>query len=294
MRLFSTGERKSEAPIDDSAAYCFEQVRAFDKERFLCTLFAPAEARTALAALYALDLELSRIRTRVREPLVGFMRVQWWRDAIQGIYAGRRPDHPVAAALTNAIHRYALPHEAFAPLLSARERELDGEVLPDIAALIGHLQETTAPIATLALTVLGCGGSSDRQAAQDVSIGWGLTGLLRALPADARARTLALPQAVAHAAALTQTDPSHAQARPQLRTAVTLLAATAREYLAAARGRRAMVSARALPVLLWATYAEGHLNDLKRAGHDPFAIRPHRRAPLRMIAAAVNHARGRY
>ena len=294
MRLFSTGRRESEAPIDAAAAYCIEQVRSFDKERFLCTLFAPAETRAALAALYALDLELARIRSRTREPLVGFMRVQWWRDAIEAIYAGRGPDHPVASALTTAIGRYNLPHEAFAPLLAARERELAGEALPDIAALIGHVQEIATPIATLALTVLACDGSTERLAATDVSTGWALAGLLRALPADAQAPTLAVPQAVAQAAALTDTDPLRASARPQLRAAVSMVAATAREHLAAARRRRPEVSQRALPVLLWATYAQGHLNDLKRAGHDPFAIRPARRAPLRMIAAAANHARGRY
>lgn len=295
MRLFSTDRHRSEAPIDAAAAYCIEQVRSFDKERFLCTLFAPAETRAALAALYALDLELSRIHSRAREPLVGFMRVQWWRDAIAAIYAGRGPDHPVVSALTTAIGRHNLPHDAFAPLLAARERELaEEEGLPDIAALIGHVQETTTPIATLALTVLACDGSTERLAACDVSIGWALAGLLRALPADARARTLVVPQAVAQAAALTQADPLRASARPQLRAAVSMVAATAREHLAAARRRRAEVSKRALPVLLWATYAQGHLNDLKRAGHDPFAIRPARRAPLRMIAAAANHARGRY
>lgn len=294
MRLFSTGDRKSEAPIDDSAAYCIEQVRSFDKERFLCSLFAPAETRAALAALYALDLELSRIRTRAREPLIGFMRVQWWRDAIEAIYAGRGPDHPVASALTDAIGRYDLPHDAFAPLLAAREREVADEVLPDMAALVGHVQEATTPIATLALTVLACDGSTERLAARDVSIGWALAGLLRALPADARARTLVVPQAVAQAAALTQADPMRATARPQLRAAVSMVAATAREHLATARRRRAEVSKAAMPVLLWATYAQGHLNDLKRAGHDPFAVKLERRAPLRMIAAALNHTRGRY
>lgn len=294
MPLFSTGSRNSEAPIDAAAAYCIEQVRSFDKERFLCTLFAPAETRAALAALYALDLELSRIHSRTREPLVGFMRVQWWRDAIGAIYAGRGPDHPVVSALTTAIGRHNLPHDAFAPLLTARERELASEAVPDIAALIAHVQETTTPIATLALTVLTCDGSTERLAACDVSIGWALAGLLRALPADARAQTLALPQAVAQAAALTDTDPLRASARPQLRAAISMVAATAGEHLAAARRLRAEVSKQALPVLLWATYAQGHLNDLKRAGHDPFAIRPARRAPLRMIAAAANHARGRY
>lgn len=294
MRLFSTGERKSEAPIDGSAAYCIDQVRSFDKERFLCSLFAPVEVRTALAALYALDLELSRIRTRVREPLVGLMRVQWWRDAIDAIYAGRCPGHPVAVALSDAIRRYDLPQGAFAPLLAARDRELADEALPDMAALIGHVQETTAGIAALALTVLACGGREERLAAQEVSVGWALAGLLRELRADARAQTLVVPQAVAQAAALTQAGSIRESARPQLRTAVGIVAATARQHLAAARDRRAVVSKRALPVLLWATYAEGHLNELKRAGNDPFAVRLHRRAPLRMIAAAVNHARGRY
>lgn len=294
MRLFSTDKRESEAPIDGSTAYCIDQVRTFDKERFLCSLFAPAEVRSALAALYALDLELSRIRTRVREPLMGLMRVQWWRDAIDAIYAGRGPDHPVALALTDAIGRYALPRDGFAPLLAAREREVSDEALPDMAALINHVQETAAGIATLALTVLACSGREERLAAQEVSIGWALAGLLRALPADARARTLVVPQAVAQGAALVQADRVRESGRVELRTAVGIVAATARQHLAAARERRTRVSKQALPVLLWATYAEGHLNELKRAGNDPFAVRSHRRAPLRMIAAAVNHARGRF
>lgn len=294
MRLFSTAGRKSEAAIDGEAAYCIDQIRAFDKERFLASLFAPACSRAPLAALYAFDLELSRIRTRAREPLIGLMRLQWWRDAIDQIYAGRAPAHPVAKALAGAIRRYGLPRDAFTPHFAAREREMTDEPLPDLAALIDHVQATTVPIAALALTVLGCGSGEEQAAARDVAIGWALAGLLRALPTDARARTLAVPRALAQAAALTHVDLSRASVRPQLRNAVGVVAAAARAHLAQGRQRRRAVSPRALPVLLWASYAEGHLNDLARAGFDPFAVRPQRRAPWRMIAAAVNHARGRY
>ena len=47
---------------------------------FSPTLFAPAEHRGALFALYAFNLEVARVREVVREPLAGEIRLQWWRD----------------------------------------------------------------------------------------------------------------------------------------------------------------------------------------------------------------------
>ena len=57
--------------MHDAFAYCAELVRTADRDRFIATLFAPAEFRPALHALYAFNIEVARARDAAREPLPG-------------------------------------------------------------------------------------------------------------------------------------------------------------------------------------------------------------------------------
>src|SRR3954452_17343605 len=95
--------------MDSAYLHCEQLVRVADKDRFLATLFAPAEKRGPLFALYAFDLEIAGIRERAREPMPGEIRLQWWRDVLSGERGGEAKAHPVAAALTATIARFALP-----------------------------------------------------------------------------------------------------------------------------------------------------------------------------------------
>ena len=102
----------------DSLAYCADQVRRHDHERYLTALFAPARRRSAILALYAFNLEVARIREAVSEPLLGRVRLQWWRDAIGAVYdRGAPPRHPVLEALAPAVHAHQLNREHFDRLL---------------------------------------------------------------------------------------------------------------------------------------------------------------------------------
>ena len=66
-------------------------MRHHDRDRFQTALFAPAERREALFALYAFNYEIARVREAVREPMLGQIRLQWWREAIAAAYAGEPP-----------------------------------------------------------------------------------------------------------------------------------------------------------------------------------------------------------
>ncbi|HTV90379.1 MAG TPA: squalene/phytoene synthase family protein, partial [Stellaceae bacterium] len=57
-------------------------VRRHDRDRYQTALLAPAEKREALFALYAFNYEIARVRETVREPMLGQIRLQWWREAI--------------------------------------------------------------------------------------------------------------------------------------------------------------------------------------------------------------------
>ena len=70
-------------------------VRAADRDRYISALLAPADRRLDLMTLYAFDAELARIATTVSEPLLGEIRLQWWRDALAPLLtdAGRAATH---------------------------------------------------------------------------------------------------------------------------------------------------------------------------------------------------------
>jgi len=115
--------------MQDAFAHCEALVRAFDKDRFLSALFAPAEHRGALHALYAFNVEAARVRELAREPLAGEVRLQWWREALSGARPAEARGHPVAAALVEVIARYRLPLALFDELLAARRLDFGDEWL---------------------------------------------------------------------------------------------------------------------------------------------------------------------
>ena len=91
--------------IEDAFAACEETVRRHDPDRYLSALFAPAERRPLLFALYAFNHELARVAERVREPMLGEIRLEWWREAVEGAFEGRPRDHAAVVALAELFSR---------------------------------------------------------------------------------------------------------------------------------------------------------------------------------------------
>src|SRR5207253_2464683 len=111
----------------DALAHCDRLVRSGDRDRFLATLFAPAEYRGALHALYAFNLEIARVRVMARGSVAGEIRLQWWSDVLAGEAHGGVTSHPVAAALVATIARYRLPAAQLSALIDARRFDLYDE-----------------------------------------------------------------------------------------------------------------------------------------------------------------------
>ena len=84
-------------------SYCAGQVRAHDRDRYLTATLAPADRREALFALYAFNLEIARTREVISEPMVGQIRLQWWREAIGGVYEDDPRAHEVVRPLAAAV-----------------------------------------------------------------------------------------------------------------------------------------------------------------------------------------------
>ncbi len=253
-------------------SYCADQVRRQDRERYLTALFAPAERREDLFALYAFNLEVAKTAEVVSEPLLGRIRLQWWREAIDGIYRGRPQDHAVIGPLARAVDRRGLARGPFDRLIDAREADLAGEPPPDLAALEAYAEGTAASLFALALGVLGSPADEGPPAelAHHLGLAWALAGLARAVPFHARQKRSYLPLELTHEAGLAEAQVFELRASPALARVVEQLARRAVEHVQAARRLRRELPRAAAPVLLFAPLAEDHLRRLRRAGFNPF------------------------
>jgi len=264
---------------------CVEQVRRADPDRYLTALYAAAETREDLFALYALNDELARALEVTDEPLVGAMRLQWWRDALDAASAGPVPRHPVAEAVARAQARRTWDADLVERLIASREHEF-AQPPADLQALEAHVEATAGTLAALALGVLGVEDALTAEAARHVAIAYGLAGVLRSTAALARRRIVMLPANVMAEQRVTPGDILRRRSDRPVARVVASVAELAEAHVVAARQANRRVPARARPVLLWSAFAAADLATLRRAGYDPFNPAVARGSPFRRLAVA--------
>ena len=140
--------------MPDAYAHCAALVREADRDRFLASLFAPADRRPHLHALYAFDIEIARVGLVVREALAGEIRLQWWREALAGRVPEEVAAHPVARALIATLARCELPVEPLERLIDTRALDLYGEPLSTVDELAEHGRQTASAMFALAARIL--------------------------------------------------------------------------------------------------------------------------------------------
>jgi len=275
-------------------SYCARLLRQQDPDRYLTALFAPAERREALFALYAFNLELARARESVREPIMGRMRLQWWRDSLPEIVAGEARAHEVARPLAAAVAAHGLDRLLLERLIDAREQDMEPDPPADLPALLDYARGTSSTLVELALEVLGRPDSATREAGRALGIAWALLGLLRAVPFHAAQRRLYLPASLMEEAGLRPGQLFEGGSSPELREVVRRLAEEAERWLKEARRRQDAVTRQYQPALLPAVLARGHLHRLAAAGYDTFDARVHLPPPGRIWSLAWRRIIGGY
>jgi NADH dehydrogenase [ubiquinone] 1 alpha subcomplex assembly factor 6 len=282
-------DRRSGATEVDAAPMAL--VRRHDRDRFQTALFAPPRQRQALFALYAFNYEVARVREIVTEPMLGQIRLQWWREAIAAAFAGNASRrHEIVLPLTAAIRDFGLSREPFDRLIDTRERDLADAPPETMAALGAYAEGTSANLVVLALEILEVRAAEAAAAARGVGIGYALAGLIRALPFHATAGRSYLPADVAARHGIDPREYETRRAGAGLRVAVAEIAAAAQQQLNAARRQRGAVPRAALPAMLPAVVASRFLGRLERAGYDPFDPRlavPDTLQSWRLSAAAL-------
>jgi 15-cis-phytoene synthase len=250
-------------------AHCRALVRAADKDRYLTALFAPAEHRGALFALYAFNLEVARVREVVHDPLAGEIRLQWWSDVLHGADRGEVAAHPVAAALRAAIARYRLPVERLAALVAARRFDLYDEPMATLAELEAYALGASADLIALAANVLD-GGPVPDELIRHAGLAHAMAGLLNAFPVHAARGQIFVPLEVLDRHGAGRQAVVSGQASPQLRAALAEMRLHARQHVAAARDLLATAPPAIMPALLPVALAGPTLARMERRDYDPF------------------------
>jgi 15-cis-phytoene synthase len=256
--------------MPDGFAHCENLVRAGDKDRWLATLFAPADRRPQLHALYAFNLEVARVRELAREPMAGEIRLQWWREVIAGTRPGEAAAHPVAAALLETIVRHDLPVQTLLDLIEARAFDLYDDAMPTLAAFAGYGRRTASGLIALAAQVLDRASAEVGEAAIPSGIAYATTGLLRAFALHASRGQLYLPADLLARHDVSASDIFGGRATDALRAALTELRGFARANFSAFAVWRDQLAVAVVPAFLPVALVPAYLDRMERRHYDPF------------------------
>lgn len=160
------------------------RLRRADPDRHFATLFAPPEMRERLCLLYLFNHELARAREVASNAMLALIRLQWWREVVEG----SAKKHELATPLHGAIEAGLLPRDGLLALVSARESDADDEI-PDLPAFLAYARNTGGRLARVAGQMLG----QDSAAIEDLGTAYAISGILRAAPFLARQERSLLP-----------------------------------------------------------------------------------------------------
>ncbi|NDF13064.1 MAG: squalene/phytoene synthase family protein [Proteobacteria bacterium] len=278
MPLFSYKPSPEPEPVEPSTmptlSYVAEEVRQHDRDRFLCALFAPEKVRESLFALLAFNLEVAKTRETTSEPMLGLMRLQWWREAIEQIFAGNVRHHAVVEAVAEVNRETPLTREYIDELIVAREADVESTPLPSIEALIHYTRATSGNLLRLMLEALGIKDDAAFEAADAIGIGWAMVGLLRAAQIQFRQGYSIFPVLLMHKHGMNPdmlgTRDFVDSAKPAVEELTTLANGFIKEGKRLSKTLSQEVRERAMPVLLLGVLADGYIRRIIKADFDVF------------------------
>ena len=190
-------DEASHDPPENAYRACADAVRRVDAERYAASLLAPPASREPLLAVYAFAHEIAKIASIVSEPMLGEIRLQWWRETIDGVFAGTPRRHETAQALAAAVSEHDLPRAPFDALIDAHAFDFYQSPMPSLPALEAYCDAVYGGPMRLGCIVLGAAdgmkGRAENDLARAAALGYGLARTISGQSAQARRRQMFAP-----------------------------------------------------------------------------------------------------
>lgn len=271
---------ETQAP-EEAAVFCANLVRAHDFPRYASTLFLPSVYRRPLLALYAFNVEISRVRELVSQPLPGEIRLRWWTDMLLGNHHGDVEGNPVAAELLWAIRTWRLPIDRLVRLVEEHEFDLYNDPMPSLSALEGYANDTASALFACGSRFLLRPTPEVDHVARHAGLAYGMTEALLAMPTDTARHQLFLPLQLLEQSGSGQHEVFVGKQTPAMRIAIDRLVSEARQHLDTALELLSEIPADVRPAFLPLALTRRDLKRMARADYDPFL--PRRTPRLRLL-----------
>ncbi|MDV7338784.1 squalene/phytoene synthase family protein [Terasakiella sp. A23] len=251
--------------MTSALSLCAQEIQKTDHDQFLCGLYASDDTRDAFYALQLFAIETTRIRDMVNEPQLGHMRIQWWRDLIDGVYADQEAhsENGTHREFIEAIRPKKIDKALFERYLNARSFDLEDQAHDDLPALMRYLEATGGSIAQMKANVLG---ADNLETAARIGTAQGLCDLMKTLPYQARTGRCKIPKSLLKKHDFTLKDFMDFKPNPAINACVKELASEVQKLITQARTDKAPSNA----VLLSTIAMEDYLKRLNKVDYDPF------------------------
>jgi phytoene synthase len=253
----------------ETGAYdtCLATLRNTDFDRYLACLLMPEDKRGPIAALYAFNAELARIRDIIHEPLPGEIRLQWWRDLVEGVGRGESLANPLAAGLMQAVAEYHLPRTPLAAMTEARIFDLYDDPMASTAMFEGYAGETASALIQLTAMILDPENAPKAaDAAGHAGIAQLVAGCLLLLPLHRSRHQLYIPRDILTATGLDPQSFLKGEDKAKIGAALSAFIGFGRDHLRKARVAAPAAGRSVSPAFLPVALAETVFDRAAKAG----------------------------
>jgi phytoene synthase len=143
-----------DAPGTSDAEVVRRSASSHDPDRYFAALLAPAAVRQHLLAIAAFGGEVMHVPFAVSEPMLGRIRLQWWREVLARGAEGAS-GHPVADAVAVAAGSGALDRHRLEGVIDAAEMLLETPAFRAEPDLFSFLDRGSGALFEASVRILG-------------------------------------------------------------------------------------------------------------------------------------------
>ena len=173
--------------------YCQDKAAKSGSSFYYSFRFLPHRQRLAITALYAFCREVDDIVDECEDPGVARVKLNWWRDELNNLFAGN-PRHPVSQALSDALEHYALPQEHFLEIVDGMEMDLDQFSYSSFKDLSLYCYRVASVVGLMAAEIFGYRNRQTLKYAHNLGMAFQLTNIIRDVAEDSVRGRIYLPQ----------------------------------------------------------------------------------------------------